>query len=118
MKKKSDLVKAVFDGYAKHDRETVEGVLAESFRFTSPYSDAIDRQRYFEQCWPNNEDQRAIEIERIFEDGDGAFVTYNLLQKTGEQVRNTEYFTFTDDQISTIDVYFGAVHRAGRFVKT
>lgn len=118
--KKSDLIKALFDGYAKHDRSTVERVLADSFRFTSPYDDAIDRATYFERCWPNHTKQHAIEIERIFDHGDGAFVTYNFLKDTEEQVRNTEYFTFTasDEQIATVDVYFGAVRKDGKLVKS
>ena len=32
-------------------------------------------------------------------------------------LRNTEFFRFAGDRVKSIDVYFGASYRDGRFVK-
>ena len=86
-------------------------------RFTSPYDDAIDKATYFERCWPNSERIESNDVERIFEHGDEAFVTYRVRQREGEEFRNTEFFMFEGDRVKSIDVYFGATYRDGVFVK-
>ena len=96
----------------------MEAAFTDDFTFTSPYDDRIDKATYFERCWPNSE--RIIKghvIERISEQGDGAFVTYLCATKAGDEFRNTEFLTFDGDRISAIDVYFGASYRDGEFVK-
>ena len=57
------------------------------------------------------------ELERIVVEGEGAFVTYRCVAKGGKSFRNTEFFTFEDDKIRRIDVYFGATYENGAFVK-
>jgi len=39
------------------------------------------------------------EIERIFEQGKAAFVTYRVVTKTGDAFRNTEFFVFEGDRV-------------------
>jgi hypothetical protein len=48
---RSDIICAIFAAYRVNDRNTVEAVLTEDFRFTSPYDDALDKATYFERCW-------------------------------------------------------------------
>ncbi len=57
------------------------------------------------------------ELEKIFVEGDGAFVTYNCVAKSGKNFRNTEFFAFEGDRIKRIDVYFGATYENGVFVR-
>jgi ketosteroid isomerase-like protein len=114
---KSDLVRSMFAAYQSKDRSSVERVFADDFRFTSPYDDAIDKAGYFERCWPGNEFIRMNVIERIFEQGDEAFVTYKCITNHGKEFRNTEFFRFAGDRIRSVDVYFGASYRNGVFVR-
>ena len=107
MPTKSDIIRAMFAAYPRQDRKAVEDTLADDFRFTSPYDDAIDKATYFERCWPINERIESNEVERIFVQGDEAFVTYRV-RNGNEEFRNTEFFIFEGDQIRRIDVYFGA----------
>jgi ketosteroid isomerase-like protein len=100
-----------------NDRRAVEAVLADDFRFTSPYDDRIDKATYFARCWRNTDWIERHELEQIIVEGDGVFVTYNCAAKGGKSFRNTEFFSFEGDKIRSIDVYFGATYQDGAFVR-
>jgi ketosteroid isomerase-like protein len=117
MPSKSDIIRGMFAAYRTQNRTFVEDALADDFTFTSPYDDAIDTTTYFQRCWPNSERIETNEVERIFAEGDEAFVTYRVRTKAGDEFRNTEFFTFEGDRIKSIDVYFGASYRDGVFQK-
>jgi ketosteroid isomerase-like protein len=114
---KAEIVRGIFAAYLANDRKAVEGALTADFRFTSPYDDAIDKATYFERCWRNSDWIERHELEKILVEGDGAFVTYNCVAKSGMNFRNTEFFAFDGDKIKRIDVYFGATYENGVFVK-
>ena len=114
---KADIIRALFAAYLSNDRKAVEDALTGDFRFTSPYDDEIDKPTYFARCWRNTEWIARHELEKIFVEGDGAFVTYKCVAKGGKSFRNTEFFSFAGDKIRRIDVYFGATYENGAFVK-
>ncbi|MDB5076044.1 MAG: nuclear transport factor 2 family protein [Chloroflexi bacterium] len=87
----------------------MEDLLGPDFTFTSPYDDHIDRTSYFDRCWPNNDMFRAVHVEKVFDDGDEAFVRYRAELKTGVNFRNTEFFRFEGGRIREIEVYFGSL---------
>jgi ketosteroid isomerase-like protein len=118
MHTKSELIRNCFAAYKNRDRKALEKAFAEDFTFTSPYDDHISKAEYFVRCWPVSASGRmANEIERIFEQGDEAFVTYRVVMAKGESFRNTEFFVFEGDRVKSIDVYFGASYSDGKFVK-
>jgi len=110
-------IRAIFVAYMANDRKVVEDVLAEDFRFTSPYDDQIDKKTYFERCWKNSDWIERHELEKIFVEGDEAFVTYKCTARGGKSFRNTEFFVFAGDKVRRIDVYFGASYQDGAFIK-
>jgi len=112
----STLVRAFFKAFDERDREATEALLAEEFRFTSPFDDGIDRAAFFEQCWPYGDNHKSHSIERIVPDGDTAFVTYLLTRKDETASRNTEYFAARNGKLTKIDVYFGPNYVDGEFV--
>jgi ketosteroid isomerase-like protein len=114
---KAEIIGGLFAAYLANDRKAVEEALTVDFRFTSPYDDAIDKAAYFERCWRNADWIARHELERIFVEGDAAFVSYNCVAKSGMNFRNTEFFAFEGDQIKSIDVYFGASYENSVFVK-
>jgi ketosteroid isomerase-like protein len=114
---KAEIIRAVFAAYLANDRKAVEDALTDDFRFTSPYDDEIDKNTYFPRCWRNTDWIERHELERIFVQGDQAFVTYKCLAKGGKNFRNTEFFSFEGDKIKRIDVYFGATYENGAFVR-
>jgi ketosteroid isomerase-like protein len=114
---KSELIRALFAAYMSNDRKAVEKSFTEDFTFTSPYDDAIDKATYFERCWRVADWIERQQLEKIFVEGDEAFVTYAVVTKEGKRFRNTEFFRFEGDKIRSIDVYFGASYQDGAFVK-
>jgi ketosteroid isomerase-like protein len=114
---KSDIIRALFAAYMANDRKAVEDSFTGDFRFTSPYDDRIDKPAYFERCWRDSGWIARQRLERIFVEGDGAFVTYEVAAKDGKRFRNTEFFAFDGDRIKSIDVYFGATYQDGAFVR-
>jgi ketosteroid isomerase-like protein len=109
-------IRALFAAYLANDRKAVADTLADDFRFTSPYDDAIDKATYFERCWKASDWIARHEIERIFVEGDAAFVTYQCVAKDGKSFRSTEFFVFAGDKVCSIEVYFGAARQKGVFV--
>lgn len=114
---KAEIIRAIFGAYLSNDRRVVEDALTDDFRFTSPYDDKIDKPTYFERCWRNSDWIERHELEKIFVEGDEAFVTYLCVAKAGKNFRNTEFFRFEGDKVRSIDVYFGATYENGAFVK-
>jgi ketosteroid isomerase-like protein len=114
---KSELIRALFAAYMSNDRKAVEDSFTEDFRFTSPYDDRIDKATYFARCWRVSDWIERQQLEKIFVEGDEAFVTYEVVTKDGKRFRNTEFFRFEGDMIRSIDVYFGATYQDGVFVK-
>ena len=112
----SAVVRAYFGAYESENRDAAEKLLSADFTFTSPNDDAIDRATYFERCWPRDDPARDQTIEKIVVDGDKAFVTYSCAIGNGKSFRNTEYFSFTGAQISSVNVYFGAAYQDGVIV--
>lgn len=111
-----DLIRNLFAAYLGNDRQRVSEVLADDFRFTSPFDDNINKVTYFERCWRDTGWIARHDIERIFIAGDEAFVTYRCLATDGRSFRNTEFFTFEGGKVRRIEVYFGAAFQDGRFV--
>jgi ketosteroid isomerase-like protein len=114
---KAATVRGIFAAYLANDRAFVAEALSDDFRFTSPYDDNIDKPTYFERCWKGSDWIERHELERIFVEGDEAFVTYRCVAKGGKTFRNTEFFVFDGDKVKRIDVYFGATYDNGVFVK-
>jgi hypothetical protein len=96
------------------DRAALEQLLAAGFRFTSPDDVGIDAAAYFERRWPGHARARSFVLEDLAVVGDEAFVTYRLVTRDGEQVRNTERLTFDGDRIASVEVFRGAARGAGR----
>ena len=101
------LARDCYGAYASGDRSAVEALLADDFTFFSPADMGIDRAQYFERCWPNAENIRSFEFERLLEVGDEVVVTYECTRTDGSRFRNTEVLTFAGDRISRAEVYFG-----------
>jgi ketosteroid isomerase-like protein len=99
--------RASYRAYESGDRRVLEDVLSGDFVFYSPPDPGIDRERYFERCWPNAGRLERFDFVRLIETGDEVIVTYEATRKDGSRFRNTEILTFDGDKISRAEVYFG-----------
>ena len=101
------VVRACYEAYSRRDRAAIEAVIAEDFRFTSPLDNQIDRQTFFEICWPNSGIIVVMTLQHVVVSGEQAFVTYEVLTRDGKRFRNTEVLTVKDGKITEVEVYFG-----------
>lgn len=101
------LVRDAYGAYVSGDRDVIEGLLSDDLTFYSPADVGIDREAYFERCWPNAELIEAFEFVRLLEVGDEVVVTYESTKTDGSRFRNTEVLTFAGDKICRVEVYFG-----------
>jgi ketosteroid isomerase-like protein len=93
--------------YVTGERRMVEQHLSEDFTFYSPADLGIDRDQYFERCWPNAELIEATEFKRLIESGNEVIVTYESTKTDGKRFRNTEVLSFDGDKVCRAEVYFG-----------
>jgi ketosteroid isomerase-like protein len=101
------LARDSYGAYESGDRSVLERLLTDDFTFYSPPDPGIDREAYFERCWPNSELIASFEFKRLVESGDEVIVTYEATRTNGSRFTNTEVLTFDGDRISKAEVYFG-----------
>ena len=104
---RENTIRALFAAYIEGRKDLVRPMLTEDFTFSSPRDDHIDRDAYFEHCWPDKPPFRTVEIEYLTFAGNEAAVRYRAVKHDGSAFRNIESFRFEDDKIASVDVYFG-----------
>ena len=75
--------------------------------FTSPLDNRLNRETYFEHCWPNNATTASFDFIHVVENGNRVFVTYELTATDGKRFRNTEIVAVRNGQVFEAEVYFG-----------
>ena len=98
---------AGYRAYESNNRELIESLLADELTFYSPPDPGIDREQYFERCWPNAAMIDSFDFVRLIEAGDEVIVTYESTKTDGCRFRNTEVLRFEGDKIRQVEVYFG-----------
>lgn len=101
------IVTQVFRAWETNDRDLLEGILAESFTFTSPNDETLSRQQYWEICWAHRAEITGFELLTIIATDDDAFVRYNGKSSDGRVFQNVEYFTLNNGKVTSVNVYFG-----------
>jgi ketosteroid isomerase-like protein len=96
-----------YEAYVSGDRSVIERSLSDDYTFYSPADVGIDRERYFERCWPNAKVAAGFEFRRVVDTGTEVIVTYDATRTDGTRFRNTEVLTFEEDKIVRTEVYFG-----------
>lgn len=102
-----EIVRDCYRAYETGDRELIEQHLADDFEFFSPPDPGLDREQYWELCWPNAQALAAFEFVRLTEVGDEVLVTYEATRQDGTRFRNTEIHTLSGEKVSRVEVYFG-----------
>jgi ketosteroid isomerase-like protein len=99
--------RALYAAYEAKDRPAAERLIADDFRFFSPNDNGIDRDKYFEICWPNSERFEEFKLTDAVADGERVFVTYEVLTRKAERFRNAEVLSVRNGRVSAVEVYFG-----------
>ena len=100
------IVKKALQAYVDKDRDAIESVIAEDYRFTSPLDNGLDRATYFSRCWPNSERMEDVTFIDGAESGDTAWVVYEATS-SNKRFRNAEMHTTRDGKLVATEVYFG-----------
>ena len=105
---RKQIVRDSYAAFAAGDRSFFEERLSDHFVFSAPPDPRLDRDGYFERCWPGAGRGQDFEIVRLIESDDEVVVTYESDASRGGRGRNTEVITFDDeDRFVRTEVYFG-----------
>lgn len=96
-----------YTAFSTGDRDLIEDVFAADLTFSSPPDPLLDRDGYFERCWPYRGSTTEFRFARLVEVGDEVLVTYEATKTDGKRLRNTEILGFDGDRINRVEVYFG-----------
>jgi len=102
-------IRAYLSGFEKKDWNIIASQFADGFNFTSPAGDDhISLATYKEKCFPTSQYFKKVEFSKIIVQGDCAFAIYDITTTDGKIVHNTEYYTFNNGKIKSIECFFGA----------
>ena len=109
------LIRNFYAGFEKKEWNMGANQLAEDFAFTSPNGDDhLNMAQYEEKCWGTSRFFKHIDFPRIMVDGNNAFAIYDITTTDGNTVHNVEYYTFKNNKIKSIEVFFGTgIHYPG-----
>ncbi len=106
---KQEFIRKWYAAWEKKDWGPVDALLADNFTFTSPNGDDhISKSVFKTRCWESQIDFiKRFDLERVFGNGNEAFVKYLCYTKNGKSFRNVEYLRITDDKLEAIECHFG-----------
>lgn len=108
MSNRTELVKQFYGAFSRVDRnEFVENLLASNFTFSAPPDPFLDRNKFFEKCWPNGGNFKDIHYVRVIEYGNEVIITHEYIKPDGMKGCNTDIITFDGDKVIRLEVYFG-----------
>ena len=107
MTDRKQITRELYRAFSAGSRDFFEKHLAPELIFSSPPDPKLDREGFFERCWPGAGQGQGIDIVRLVESGNEVILTYELKRPDGSGGRNTEVLTFDGEQIKRIEVYFG-----------
>jgi ketosteroid isomerase-like protein len=104
-----EIIRRYYKAWEKKDWGPVDALLIENFTFTSAAGDDhISKSAFKKGCWETQIDFiDHFEIERLFGQGNEAFVKYLCRTQNGKSFRNVEYVRVRNEQVEAIECYFG-----------
>ncbi len=103
-----EVARSLLQAYLDQDRARAERLLAEDLTFTSPQDDRINRQAYFDRCFPTADRLRSQTLlHAVALDEHNVVIAYEYELQTGERHRNTEIITIRGGKATEIQVFFG-----------
>ena len=102
-----EVVQALTRAFHDQDRRSAEALVADDFVFTSPQDDHIDRDAWFERCFPSADhfDGPSHTLE-IIEVGGVVLHRYDY-RVDGVRWRNVEALSVANGRVHEVEVYFG-----------
>jgi hypothetical protein len=104
-----EIVRRYYKAWETKDWRAVEPLLADNFTFSSAAGDDhLNKTVFKSSCWDSQKDYiDHFDIERLFIQGQEAFVRYLCHTKNGKSFRNVEYVRVAQVKVEAIECYFG-----------
>jgi ketosteroid isomerase-like protein len=102
----SDLIRRYYAAFLGGDRDTVDSLLADDFRFSSPDDPGLDKAGFFERCWPNRGHLHDFDLDTVVERGDELFIRYAARTDAGMHFHNMERLRTDGSRILSAEVYY------------
>ena len=99
------LAQRSYEAFAAGGRKFFKQHLAEDFTFSSPLDVGLDREGYFDRCWPGAGPGQKFNFLRLIEHDDEVVVTYEMTKPNGDTGRNTEILRIRNNKIISVEVY-------------
>jgi ketosteroid isomerase-like protein len=103
------VVRNWYKSWQTRDWDATGAFLTNDFTFTSPTpDDHISKAAFKKNCWETQIDFiEAFDLELLMAQGDDVLVKYLCHVKGGKSFRNVEYLRLRNQQIASIECYFG-----------
>ncbi len=103
-----EIVRKWYRAWEGKDWTQLEVLPADNFTFTSTVDAHISTSDCKKGCWDTQIDFiDHFDLERVFGNGNEAFVKYLCHTKNGKSFRNVEYFRVRDGKVKSVECYFG-----------
>jgi ketosteroid isomerase-like protein len=103
------VVRKWYKSWETRDWDTTGAFLTDDFTFTSPTpDDHISKAAFKKNCWETQIDFiKSFDLELLMAQGDDVLAKYLCHVKGGKSFRNVEYHRLRNQQIASIECYFG-----------
>ncbi len=102
-------VRKYYTAWERKDWRPIDILLTDDFTFTSPVDDHISKSAFKAGCWDTqNALIERLDLKRVIGSGNEAFVMYVGHTTNGKTFRNVEYLRLRDEQVESVECYFGA----------
>jgi ketosteroid isomerase-like protein len=108
--KSDEIIRRWYAAWEKNAWGPLDILLADDFKFSSAAGDDhISKSEFKAQCWETQKNFiERFDLQRVFGQGNEAFVMYLGRTKNSKTFRNVEYLRLRDDKLEAIECYFGA----------
>jgi ketosteroid isomerase-like protein len=103
------VVRKWYKSWEARDWDVTGAFLTDDFTFTSPTpDDHISKAAFKKNCWETQIDFiKSFDLELLMAQGDNVLVKYLCHLKNGKSFRNVEYHRLRNQQIASLECYFG-----------
>jgi hypothetical protein len=103
------IVRKYYGSWGTTNWTPFEAMLADSFTFSSPYDDHINKATFKTKCWESQTGFiKSFDLEVLMAKGDTVMVEYLCHTMNGKALRNVELHRLRNGKIESIACYFGA----------
>jgi len=106
--KSQEAARKYYAAWETKDWHTIDILLTDDFTFSSPLDDHISKTAFKAGCWDTQIAYIArFDLKQVTGADNAAFVMYICHTTNGKTFRNVEYLQLRDDQVKSVECYFG-----------